>query len=453
MIERTALKYLITWKESKNRKPLILRGARQVGKTTVVEIFSKQFQNRIFLNMEDAEHKRFFKESLSFKERISAIFLAHSTSVNDKNTLLFIDEIQASKEAVATLRYFYEFIPHVYVIAAGSLLETVINTKISFPVGRVEYLMIHPCSFKEFLYALKEYEIANLFSQIPFPDYAHDTTIKLFREYMLVGGMPEAVSVYAGNRDMVEVNNIYEGLISSFIEDVEKYASNGFIRVVRHILKTAFPFAGNRIKFQGFGNSLYSSKDVHESLNLLEKAMLMKLIYPTTAVSLPAIDNLKKSPKLQLLDSGMFHYQAGLQQELFIEENLESVAFGKSIEHTMGIMLYAEFMKPSSKLNFWVREKRQSSAEVDFVFPYKTFLIPVEVKSGAAGKLRSLHQFMDRTPHNMAVRFCGSPVSIEIVKTVGGKNYNLLNLPWYLAGVLNDYFKYLDQKRIDQQIV
>ena len=445
MIERTALKYLITWKESKNRKPLILRGARQVGKTTVVEIFSKQFRNRIFLNMEDAEHKRFFKESLSFKERISAIFLAHSTSVNDKNTLLFIDEIQASKEAVATLRYFYEFIPHVYVIAAGSLLETVINTKISFPVGRVEYLMIHPCSFKEFLYALKEHEIANLFSQIPFPDYAHDTTIKLFREYMLVGGMPEAVSVYAGNRDMVEVNNIYEGLISSFIEDVEKYASNRFIRVVRHILKTAFSFAGNRIKFQGFGNSLYSSKDVHESLNLLEKAMLMKLIYPTTAVSLPAIDNLKKSPKLQLLDSGMFHYQAGLQQELFIEENLESVAFGKSIEHTIGIMLYAEFMKPSSKLNFWVREKRQSSAEVDFVFPYKSFLIPVEVKSGAAGKLRSLHQFMDRTPHNMAVRFCGSPVSIESVKTVDGKNYNLLNLPWYLAGALNDYFKYLDK--------
>ena len=108
-------------------------------------------------------------------------------------------------------------------------------------------------------------------------------------------------------------------------------------------------------------------------------------------------------------------------------------------------MLYAEFMKPSSKLNFWVREKRQSSAEVDFVFPYKSFLIPVEVKSGAAGKLRSLHQFMDRTPHNMAVRFCGSPVSIESVKTVDGKKYNLLNLPWYLAGALNDYFKYLDQ--------
>jgi len=445
MIYRTILKHLEIWKNKKNRKPLVLRGARQVGKTTAIEMFSKQFKNRVFLNMEDAEHKKFFKENLSFKERISAIFLAHSISIKSNDVLVFIDEIQASPQAVVTLRYFYEITPNIHVIAAGSLLETVIDTHISFPVGRVEYLMMHPCSFREFLYAMGESEIANLLLKVPFPVYAHDIVMSLFRKYMIVGGMPEAVSVYAENRDIVEVNDVYERLVSSFFEDVEKYTSNGFIRVVRHVIKTAFSYAGTRIKYQGFGKSLYSSKDVHEAFELLEKAMLVKLIHPTTAVSLPAISDLKKSPKLQLLDSGIFHYQAGLQQELFITENPESVAFGKSIEHTLGIMFCAELIKPSGKLNFWIREKRQSNAEVDFVFPYKSNLIPVEIKSGAAGKLRSLHQFIGRAPHNMAIRFCGNPVSIEHVRTVEGKEYRLLNLPWYLAGELENYFAYLEK--------
>ncbi|RLF06545.1 MAG: AAA family ATPase [Thermoprotei archaeon] len=443
MIKRTILKHLEKWKYKANRKPLILRGARQVGKTTAVKLFAKQFKNTIFLNMENSEHKKFFKKELSFSERIQAILFAHSIPITDSDTLLFIDEIQASPLAVETLRYFYELTPHIYLIAAGSLMESLLNIHISFPVGRVEYLMMHPCSFKEFLSALGEDEVETLLETIPFPAYAHDKTLKLFKEYMLVGGMPEAVDLYSKNRNLLEVNDIYENLISSFFEDVEKYAKNGFVRVVRHIIKTAFLHAGTRIKFQGFGNSLHTSKEVHESLELLERAMLIKLIYPTTAVTLPAMDDLKKAPKLLLLDSGIFHYQARLQNELFLHENPEAVAFGKAIEHTIGTMIHAEQITPSSKLNFWVREKRQSNSEVDFVFPYKQHLIPVEIKSGASGKLRSLHQFINRAPHQMAIRFCGEPVSMEKVKTVEGKEYTLLNLPWYLAGEIYHYFEML----------
>lgn len=452
MIKRTILKHLEIWKNKPHRKPLVLRGARQVGKTTAVKMFAEQFKNKIFLNMENSEHKKFFKKELSFNDRIRSILFAHSIPIDSSETIIFIDEIQASPYAIETLRYFYELTPHIHLIAAGSLMESLLDLHVSFPVGRVEYLMMHPCSFEEFLSALGEEKTADLLSETPFPAYAHDSTMKLFRKYMLVGGMPEAVAVYAETADILAVNNIYESLISSFIEDVEKYARNGFIRVVRHILKTAFSHAGNRIKFQGFGQSLYSSKDVHESLELLERAMLIKLIYPTTAISLPATNDLKKAPKLQLLDSGMFHYQAGLQKELFLNEDPEAVAFGKAIEHTIGTMFYAELTKPSATMNFWVREKKQSNAEVDFVFPHGKHLIPVEIKSGAAGKLRSLHQFVDSAPHNMAIRFCGEPLSIEQIKTVAGKEYNLLNLPWYVAGNIDSYFEYLTTQVVDSNL-
>lgn len=442
MFERTIINRLDEWREKPNRKPLILRGARQVGKTTVIKMFAGKFRHSVFLNMEEPSHRQLFKESLSFEERIMAVLLYGSVPKDATDILIFIDEIQSSKQAVATLRYFYEKAPHIFVVAAGSLLESAIDLKASFPVGRVEYMMMHPCSFREFLNAVDEKELVSVFDKIPLPVYAHDKAMTLFRKYMIVGGMPEAVDVYAKTKDIVSVNGVYENLLTSFADDVEKYAKNGFVRVVRHIIKSAFAEAGSRIKFQGFGKSTYSSKDISESFDLLEKAMLMKLIYPTSSVKVPIEPDLKKSPKLMLLDSGLLHYQSGLQSELFISEDPESVAFGKLIEHMVGRMIYSEFSNPSATLNFWAREKKQSNAEVDFVYQFKGKVIPVEIKSGATGRLRSLHQFIDQSPHNYAVRFCGSPVSIENAVTIKGTEYKLLNLPWYLAGELEKYLEW-----------
>lgn len=446
MFERTIVNRLNEWRHNPNRKPLILRGARQVGKTTAVKMFARQFKHSIFLNMEEAPHRQLFKESLSFEDRISAVLLYGSIPKDSEDVLVFIDEIQSSPQAVATLRYFYEITPHIFVIAAGSLLEAAIDLKASFPVGRVEYLMMHPCSFKEFCIATGETELVSILGKIPFPAYAHDKAEILFKKYMLIGGMPEAVAVYAKTQDMMAVNSVYENLLTSFIDDVEKYAKNGFVRVVRHIIKSAFAEVGNRIKFQGFGKSTYSSKDISESFDLLEKAMLMKLIYPTSSVKIPIEPDLKKSPKLMLLDSGLLHYQSGLQSELFISENPESVAYGRLVEHIVGIMIYSGFSNPSANLNFWAREKKQSNAEVDFVYQFKGKVIPVEVKSGATGKLRSLHQFVDQSPHHYAVRFCNSTVSIENAVTIKGTEYKLLNLPWYLAEELENYLEWFVKK-------
>lgn len=439
MFERTILKHLEKWRQKESRKPLILRGARQVGKTTAVKMFAKQFAHSVFLNMEEPKHRALFNENLSFEERISAVLLFGSIPKDAESVFVFIDEIQTEPQAVAALRYFYETAPQIFVIAAGSLLENTLDMKTSFPVGRVEYLMMHPCTFGEFLSALGETELLKLFNEIPFPLYAHEKAKNLFRQYMLVGGMPEAVAVYAKTKDIVQVNTVYESLLSSFIDDVEKYAKNGFVRVVRHLIQTAFAEAGNRIKFQGFGKSLYSSKDVHEAFDLLEKAMLIKLIYPTSTVEAPVLSDRKKSPKLQLLDSGLLHYQSGLQNELFIAEDPESVAYGKFIEHIIGIMLYAQFSQPSTNLNFWAREKKQSNAEVDFVYQFRSKIIPIEVKSGATGRLRSIYQFVDQSPHHFAVRFCDAPVSVEQAKTIAGKEFQLLNMPWYLAGEVESY--------------
>lgn len=446
MFERSIINRLNAWRNKPNRKPLILRGARQVGKTTVVKMFARQFKHSIFLNMEDPHHRQLFKESLSFEERIDAVLLHGSIPKDADDILVFIDEIQSEPSAVATLRYFYETTPHIFVIAAGSLLEAAIDLKANFPVGRVEYLIMHPCSFKEFCIATGETELASILEKVPLPAYAHDKAMNVFKKYMLIGGMPEAVDVYAKTQDMIYVNSVYENLLTSFVDDVEKYAKNGFVRVVRHIIKSAFAEVGSRIKFQGFGKSTYSSKDISESFDLLEKAMLMKLVYPTSSVKIPIEPDLKKSPKLMLLDSGLLHYQSGLQSELFISEDPESVAFGRLVEHIVGVMIYSGFSNPSAGLNFWAREKKQSNAEVDFVYQFKGKVIPIEVKSGATGKLRSLHQFVDQSPHQYAVRFCNATVSVENAVTIKGTEYKLLNLPWYLAEELENYLEWFVKK-------
>lgn len=193
MFERSIIINLNEWRNKPNRKPLILRGARQVGKTTVVKMFARQFKHSIFLNMEDPHHRQLFKESLSFEERIDAVLLHGSIPKDADDILVFIDEIQSEPSAVATLRYFYETTPHIFVIAAGSLLEAAIDLKANFPVGRVEYLIMHPCSFKEFCIATGETELASILEKVPLPAYAHDKAMNVFKKYMLIGGMPEAV--------------------------------------------------------------------------------------------------------------------------------------------------------------------------------------------------------------------------------------------------------------------
>lgn len=442
MIERTILKELELWAKKSDRKPLILRGARQVGKTTAVNIFASQFEQYIYLNLDKQEEKILFEREISFQDLLTSIFFLKNKH-KKANTLIFIDEIQNSPKAVSLLRYFYEEAPNIYVIAAGSLLESIIDNTISFPVGRCEYKILRPLSFYEFLKGIGENEAADIIDKIPIPDFAHDKLLKLFHRFALIGGMPEVISRYGATEDIKEVESVYESLIISYLDDVEKYSKTyGMINVIRHCIKNSFKEAGKRIKFEGFGNGPYRSKEVGEALRALEKALLVNLVYPATDITIPIIPNTRRSPRLHFLDTGLVNYFSGIMGELLLTNDLCSQYNGRIAEHIVGQEILSGSFSPLKTLNFWTREKKQSNAEVDYIIQYKNYIIPVEVKYGKTGTLRSLHQFVNSSDHNLAIRLYSGKMNIEKSKTPEGKEFILLNLPYYLSSSLDMYIEY-----------
>jgi uncharacterized protein len=446
MYNRNILSELYEWKNSEVRKPLILRGARQVGKTTIVDIFAKSYEQYIYLNLEQEVDANPFKNYRDITQLTEQVFFQQDKNIETlSDTLLFIDEIQEVPEALNILRYFYEKVPQLHVIAAGSLLETAIGGNVRIPVGRVEYKVVRPFSFDEYLQAIGDKSALEQFRRVPMNEYAHDKLIGLFHTYTLIGGMPAVVEHYLTHKNLTALKSIYESLIISYINDVDKYGrTNNLVQVIRHVINTSYFEAGSRIKFNGFGNSNYGSKEVGEAIRTLEKVMLLHLIYPSTNSAIPIVPDYKKSPRLQVLDTGMMNHFAGLQKEVIGTRDLDSVYQGKITEHIVGQELLAARYNVLNNLHLWVRQKVDTNAEIDFVIPYDGLVIPVEVKSGATGRLRSLQLFMDAAPHNLAVRLYSGNIKVDRVNTLTGKEYLLLNLPYYLASHIE---KYLDWVR------
>ena len=250
MFYRSACKQLEKWRVKSDRKPLILRGARQVGKTSAVNIFSKSFDQYIYLNLENEVDSDLFSHGLPVDELFQAILLTKNIVHSGGSILLFIDEIQNSPEAIAILRYFFEQLPNVHVIAAGSLLETFISDKqISFPVGRVEFQFMHPLTFEEFLEATGEKAALNAYLTSPVPRFSTQKLFDLFHTYTLLGGMPEIIANYNNQGTITSLNPTYQNLLLSYIDDAGKYAKNSTLnKVIRHVIESA-PFeASKRIK-------------------------------------------------------------------------------------------------------------------------------------------------------------------------------------------------------------
>lgn len=435
MFYRNAIQELRKWATSQNRKPLILRGARQVGKTTLVNEFAKDFEIYLKLNLEKEADLNLFENNTEVDELLTAIYLLNNQPRRNAPTLLFIDEIQNSPKAVAKLRYFYEDVPHIHVIAAGSLLESLIDKHIAFPVGRVEYLAVRPCSFNEFLGAIGENEMKAYHLQAKIPPALHSKVIGLFNTYALIGGMPEIVDNYSKNQDIISLQTIYESLLTGYRDDVEKYASgNTMQNILRHILAVGWNYAAQRITFERFGNSSYHSREVGEAFRTLEKTMLLELAYPTTFYTVPLSPEPKRSPKLLWFDTGLVNYSAGLQKEIFGVKDISEAWRGKIAEHIVGQEILAANNRYSQRRYFWVRDSNGSSSEVDYVIQLNDKIIPIEVKSGNNAKLRSLHQFMEKAPHNVAIRLWTNPFSVDEVKTPAGKIFRLYNLPYYYTG-------------------
>lgn len=434
MFKREILLELNKWKDKTFRKPLVIRGARQVGKTTAIHLFSKQFDQYIYLNLEKAEEREIFEQAYPFSDLITYLFIYAGKKRNGGSTLIFIDEIQNSPKTVALLRYFYEEASDLYVVTAGSLLESILDRKISFPVGRVEYMAIHPCSFKEFLYATDQEPLANELEKAEVPSFLHNRLIALFKKYATLGGMPEVLKHYASGVDISSLASVYDSLIQSFSDDVEKYArSSSQAQYIRHIISNAFAEGGTRISFEKFGNSDYRSREMKEAFRALEKTMLIRLVYPTTSIEIPSTPALTRKPRLHVLDTGLINHVRGLVGDLVFNENISDTHRGIIAEHITGQELLASKFSISNALNFWVRTKKGSTAEIDYIIQHKGQLIPVEVKAGAIGKLRSLHQFMDQSPGKISVRVYQGPYLVQEAITIAGKKFTLLNLPFYLV--------------------
>jgi predicted AAA+ superfamily ATPase len=446
MFERKIISTLREWAASPRRKPLVMRGARQVGKTTVVTEFAKEFDTFLQLNLEVKADKDIFEANDAPADVLTAIYLLKNRERKRGRTLLFIDEIQTSPKAVALLRYFYEDMPDLFVIAAGSLLETLIDTHISFPVGRVEYRVLRPCSFSEFLGAIGEEQIKKNLLSVELPDSIHSRTMKLFNEYVLIGGMPEIVALYAETRDIVRLRKVYETLLSGYSDDIEKYASNTTEKnVLRHIMKYGWRYAGQRIKFEGFAEGNYKSREVGEAFRTLEKAMVLELAYPTTSTGLPLSPDLRKSPKLLWLDTGIVNYVAKNQLELFGTKDISESWKGEIAEHIVGQELIAAEESVLEQRNFWVRNAKNSQAEIDFVIKINTQLLPVEVKSGHNSKMKSMHLFMEESKGDLAIRFWNNPLAKDIVELPSGKKYTLLSIPFYYAEITKNLINKYDR--------
>ena len=441
-LERKLYGKLLDWKASERRKPLIIRGARQVGKSTLVRAFSKEYNFFIEINLERKEDLGLFQLS-SVKEVLEALLLREGKVLARDTLLLFIDEIQESPEAVQMLRFFYEEHPEIHLICAGSLLEFALKDITSFPVGRVQQLVLHPFDFEEFLLALGNKRAFEILQHIPIETHFFDVLLKLFHQHVTIGGMPEVVVNFVKNGSVSGLQDIYEEIWQSYTDDIEKYGKNLTQKnVLRHIIQTA-AHEKDRITMGGFGKSDYKSREVGEALRALDKSRLIQLVYPVSNTDIPAHVDYSRKPRLQFLDTGLLNHALGIQSKLIGLQDFNDAFRGRIIQNAVYQQLQSQNSSPGFRLHFWVREKTNTSAEVDMVYQHSHYLIPIEVKSGPQGKLRSLHQFMEQSGHSYALRLLSNNFRKDKVQLSSGKQFTLYNLPYFLASKIPEYLDWI----------
>ncbi|MDO4510358.1 MAG: AAA family ATPase [Bacteroidales bacterium] len=444
MHKRTLLESLRVWKNKDGRKPLVLRGARQVGKTTLVMEFAKEFNHFISLNLEHADDAALFNTYSRVDDMLRFLFLKNGIARKDASSILiFIDEIQENAKAVGFLRFFYEQAPWLHVVAARSRLQSLVKEHISFPVGRVEYLTLRPFSFQEYLAAIKgEMWTEALLDYEHIDAGIHGELIKDFNTYALVGGMPEAVVNFAKNRDIMALAPIYQSLRKGYVEDLERYGKNEKqIAVMRHILNYGWAQAGEAITFAKFAGSDYTSTAVHEAFDVLQKAFILSLDYPITATKAPAIPALTRSPKLIWVDAGLVNFFADIQLEYLQNKDLLDTWRGHAAEQIVAQELRVLLDKHyKEEQHFWVRDKKGADAEIDFVWPTMGKIVPIEVKAGTNSHLRSIHAFVNNCERQVsAIRVWSGEFSVQetVTPAPSSKPYRLINVPFYLVSLLD----------------
>jgi uncharacterized protein len=432
-MKRTIENKLVSWKDSTRRKPLIVRGARQVGKTWSIKRFGKEYFDQIVTI--DFERKRewhsFFDGNLDPKEILQQIEIATHTKIIPRKTLLFFDEVQSCPRAIMSLRYFYEVMPELHVIVAGSLLDFALNT-ISFPVGRVQYLQMFPLSFSEFLQATNNMTAVEIINEKPrkLPRGMHKSLLNELKKYFFVGGMPESVEAFIENQSLVDSFDVHTELIYSFKDDFKKYAGNSDTLCLDDVFVNTSRNIGSQLSYSNLSNS-FSHPTIKKAFNLLQKAQILKRVSSVSSLQLP-LDTHVSSRKFKaiMLDIGIWQQLSGISVEIELAKpDLMNIYRGALSEQFVGQEILATM---GHELHYWARNAKSSNAEVDYVVTIGGKVYPIEVKSGAAGSLKSLHLALKSFPDSPG----------GIVLSTGEyavlKEKRLVFMPLYYAGNIRE---------------
>ena len=410
-IQRTIDTDLIEWKNSQHRKPLLIRGARQVGKSTAVRNLAKEFISFVEINFDEQPLIRtLFEKVNSIDELLEQLAIIYQIQIIEGETLLFFDEIQACLPAISLLRYFHEKKPNLHIVAAGSLLEFALTELPSFGVGRIRSIFMYPLSFNEFLTAMNESQLLKLIeksdSQHPVSPILHEKLKLYLKKFFIIGGMPEVVNAYVQRKNLIEVQRILDDLVISIQSDFSKYHKRISINRIQSVFENVIQQIGSKFKFSSQFSEL-NGLQVKQVIDLLELAGLVNSVTHSSCNGIPlgAESNVKKR-KFLIFDTGIFQRILGLDvSTLLLNDDYEIINKGNIAELFVGLELI-KTNSPYEKtpLYYWHRESKSSQSEVDYVIQKGEHIIPIEVKSGTKGTMQSLHIFMSEKSSHLGIR-------------------------------------------------
>ena len=451
-MNRTSLETLKHWIQKEDRKPLVLRGARQVGKTWLIRELARQLDLRLVeVNFERAgsEVTGIFR-SKDPRTVVRSLELTVGHALEPQSTLLFLDEIHAMPEVLANLRWFAEELPALPVIAAGSLLDFVLaDHAFSMPVGRIAYLHLEPMTFEEFLQAAGEEELLKEVLQwmpnLEWPDTAHIRLSELYRDFMIVGGMPGVVQLWIASRSILECAQLQQSLLGTYRDDFSKYSRRLPVERIGRVMESIPRMLGRPFKYSRVADGERTTA-IRESLELLCRARLATRVQASTGMGIPLGGDIRERVfKIIFLDSGLVCAALGLTlQRVSDLAGLTLVNEGGLAEQSVGQVLRAALPHFSERsLFFWSSDRKGAVSEVDYLVQHGSQIVPVEVKAGTTGTLKSLHHFMAIRNLKLAARVNAdrpsiTEVDVKTTEAVSVK-YRLLSLPFYLAGQLHRF--------------
>lgn len=445
-MKRYATEYLKEWKQRPGRKPVVIRGARQVGKSYLVRMFGEEcFENFIEINFEQDMWAEDQFAAKSPADTVAFLETQYKQRIVAGKTLLFLDEIQAGPKALVSLRYFYEQMPELHIIAVGSLLDFVLEKhEFSMPVGRIEYLHLGPMTFDEFLLAtnneIKLERLAEFSFAGKFDELSHSFFMEDFRKYCIIGGMPGAIREYLNTGSYLEVQRVLEGILATYQDDFNKYAG----RVEHSLLCKVFSrlpmVVGQKLKYTNIDRH-EKSRTIAGAFHLLELAKIVHRVNHSYANGIPLGAEINERDfKAIFLDIGLLCRACRLDlAEMLNTDDIMLINSGAICEQFVGQhLLYDSPLYQQPELYCWMRQKEGTTSEVDYLIQQGLRIIPVEVKAGKTGRLKSLHVFVLEKGHNLAVRFNADVPSVVDAQTaIAGKPakpYRLLSIPFYMIG-------------------